>query len=632
MRREGASRSRTTMLLGLGGMPDAGETERMLEHGGPSAGSSPEQRDRGDQAVRTLRLLYRGERRRLVLALVFFVIKHSPVWIGPLVTANIIDIIADPEHHRLAELGTQGLWLALLLLQNLPTHYLYIRHISGATRSIEMRLRLLLCEKLQRLSLLGSRHRYGTGALQSKLLRDVEVVGQLTMNLFQNIPATVITLLVALGATAVRAPAFLGFFLIMVPLAGVLGRQLRQSLEERNHDFRREVEGLSGHLVEMIRLLPVTRAHGAEAAELGRLGRVLHSTYGAGIKLDRLNAIFGSAAWVSFHLVHALCLLVAGWLAYRHWGNITVGDVVLLAGYFSSLTNGVLELTNVIPQISKGLESIRSIGEILESTDVEENEGKRTIGEVSGHLGFEAVSYVYPDGPGSETPGTRALDGVSLTVQPGETLAVVGPSGAGKSTLLNLIIGFLRPSAGRILLDGHDLADIDLRSYRRFLSVVPQETLIFDGTVADNVLHGAGEVSPERLRQALADANALEFVERLPEGVDTRVGEGGARLSGGQRQRLAIARALIRDPRILILDEATAALDSESEALVQEALARLMRGRTTVVVAHRLSTIRHATRIAVLSEGRLVEYGTPTELLGQSGLYARLHALAQLPS
>ncbi|HEX2573678.1 MAG TPA: ABC transporter ATP-binding protein [Polyangia bacterium] len=588
-----------------------------------------EHRPPGDQALRTLLRLYREERRRLVLALVFFVIKHSPVWVGPLLTANIIDIIADPEHHRLAELGTQGLWLALVLVQNLPTHYLYIAHISGATRGIEMRLRQLLGEKLQRLTLLGAHHRYGTGVLQSKLLRDVEVVGQLTMNLFQNIPATVLTLLIALAATAIRAPAFLGFFLLTVPLAGVLGRQLRHTLEERNRDFRHEVEGLSGHLVEMIRLLPVTRAHGAEAAELGRLDRVLRSTYGAGLKLDRLNALFGSAAWVSFHLVHASCLLVAGWLAYRHRWSITVGDVVLLAGYFSSLTSGVLELANVVPQISKGFESLRSIGEILESTDVEDNEGKRALDAVSGHLAFEAVGYVYPE-PGG--PGTRALDGVSLTVRPGETLAVVGPSGAGKSTLLNLLIGFLRPTTGRILLDGQDLAEIDLRSYRRFLSVVPQETLIFDGTVADNVLHGLGDVSRERLRQALADANALEFVERLPQGVETPVGEGGARLSGGQRQRLAIARALIRDPRVLILDEATAALDSESEALVQEALGRLMRGRTTVVVAHRLSTIRHATRIAVLSAGRLVEHGTPAELLGQSGLYARLHALAQLPS
>ena len=613
-------------------MPDPIAAERTLEGGGSFPGSSLDPHRPGEQALRTLLHLYRGERRRLVLALGFFVIKHSPVWIGPLITAQVIDIVADPEHHRLAELGTQGLWLALLLLQNLPTHYLYIRQISGATRGIEMRLRLLLCEKLQRLSLLGSHgasQRHGTGALQSKLLRDVEVVGQLTMNLFQNVPATIITLLVALGVTAVRAPVFLGFFLLLVPLAGLLGRQLRRTLEERNRDFRREVEGLSAHLVEMIRLLPVTRAHGAEAAELGRLGRVLHSTHGAGLQLDRLNALFGSAAWVSFHLAHALCLLTAGWLAYRHRWSITVGDVVLLAGYFGSLTSGVLELANAIPQISKGFESIRSIGEVLDSTDVEDNDGKRTLAEVRGHLDFEAVRYVYPEGAG---PGTRALDEVSLTVRPGETLAVVGPSGAGKSTLLNLLIGFLRPTAGRILLDGQDLADLDLRSYRRFLSVVPQDTLIFDGTVADNVLHGAGEVPPERLRQALADANALEFVERLPGGVNTRVGEGGARLSGGQRQRLAIARALIRDPRILILDEATAALDSESEALVQEALARLMHGRTTVVVAHRLSTIRHATRIAVLSEGRLVEYGTPAELLGQRGLYARLHALAQLPN
>ena len=213
-----------------------------------------------------------------------------------------------------------------------------------------------------------------------------------------------------------------------------------------------------------------------------------------------------------------------------------------------------------------------------------------------------------------------------LAVSPGETIALVGPSGAGKSTVLNLVIGFIRPTGGRILVDGRDMQAHDLRTYRRFLAVVPQESILFDGTVRDNVTYGLRGVPAEAVVAAVRDANAWDFVSQMPAGLDTPVGEKGARLSGGQKQRLAIARALIRNPRVLILDEATSALDTETEALIQEALARLMRGRTTFVVAHRLSTIRNARRIVVLDQGRIAEIGSHETLVRSGGLYARLHS------
>jgi ATP-binding cassette, subfamily B, bacterial len=237
---------------------------------------------------------------------------------------------------------------------------------------------------------------------------------------------------------------------------------------------------------------------------------------------------------------------------------------------------------------------------------------------VAGNFLFDNVHFHYPDSDIS------AVNGFSLVVPAGENIALVGHSGAGKSTRLNLVIGFVRPTAGRILLDDQDMNSIDLRTYRQFLSVVPQETILFEGTVRENITYGLMEVSNAVVESALRDANAWEFIQILPNGMGTHIGERGAKLSGGQKQRLAIAHALIRNPRVLILDEATSALDTESEALIQEALSRLTRGRTTFIVAHRLTTIRNADRIVVLQQGRFVETGTHAALINRDGVYFHL--------
>ncbi|HSD85837.1 MAG TPA: ATP-binding cassette domain-containing protein, partial [Anaerolineae bacterium] len=330
---------------------------------------------------------------------------------------------------------------------------------------------------------------------------------------------------------------------------------------------------------------------------------------------------FGALSWVTFNLFNMGCLIFAAWAYSVQFLPIQLGDVVMLTTYFGLMTNSVMILANTAPQITKGLEAIRSIGEVLECPDLEQNEGKAVVTTMRGEFRFEDVAFHYPE------VEAHAVQDISLSVKPGETIALVGPSGAGKSTMLNLAIGFVRPTQGRILLDGQDMESLDLRTYRRFVSVVPQESILFDGTIRENVTYGLPSVSEEAVSTALRHANALEFVEHLPDGVDTRVGEKGARLSGGQKQRLAIARALIRNPRVLVLDEATSALDTETEALIQEALERLMKGRTTFVVAHRLSTIRNAGRIVVMDQGRIVEVGQHAELIEHDGLYAHLSSL-----
>ncbi len=333
-----------------------------------------------------------------------------------------------------------------------------------------------------------------------------------------------------------------------------------------------------------------------------------------------MTEFFASSSWFTFMCFQLACLVFSAWLVVHH--RISVGDAVMYQTYFGMLIGAVQQFLSIFPALAQGADAIRSLGEILEADHLENNEGKPAAPEpLRGEIVLEHVTFSYPQGR------EVALQDISLTIAAGETVAFVGESGAGKSTLVNLAIGFRQPTAGRVKLDGLNLSELDLRTYRRQIGVVPQTTLLFNGTLRENVSYGLESVSDATLWHVLEDANLAEFVRSLPRGLDTPLGESGTRLSGGQRQRLAIARALVRNPRLVILDEATSALDTESEQLIQGALTRLTKGRTTLIVAHRFSTIRHAHRIVVLQKGRIVEQGTQAELLALGGYFLRLSAL-----
>ncbi|TQJ57503.1 ABC transporter ATP-binding protein [Streptomyces sp. SLBN-115] len=584
----------------------ASSYERPLDH-----------RYRGEHPIRTLAYLLRADRRSLAAAAGVFTVKHSPIWLLPLITASIIDTVV--QHQPIGRLWTSTGVILFILLVNFPLHLLYVRLLYGSVRRMGTTLRSALCTRMQQLSI-GYHSRVSAGVLQAKVVRDVETVEQMVQQTAEQGLGALTVLTGGLVIIAVRTPEFVPVFLVVVPVAAVLVDRLRARLRTHNKDFRHEVETLSSRVTEMTRLIPVTRAHGLEGKALRRMDGTLSRLLTSGMRLDLLNGRFGSLAWVLLNVIGVLVLTGAALISYYGVWGVSAGDVVMLSAFLTTLTNSTTTLTGLAPVITKGLESVRSVGEVLQAPELEDNEGKSELTALHGSVTFEDVGYSYDN-------GSAAVRDFTLSVTPGETVALVGASGAGKSTVLSLVIGFIRPTSGRVLLDGTDMNSLDLRTYRRFVSVVPQESILFDGTIRENVAYGMeDEADEETVRAALRDANALEFVERLPEGLHTLVGERGARLSGGQKQRLAIARALIRDPKVLVLDEATSALDTRSEALVQQALARLLRGRTTFVVAHRLSTVRGADRIVVMGEGRILETGTHDELLHRGGAYTELHS------
>jgi ATP-binding cassette, subfamily B, bacterial len=581
------------------------------------AHSQPIQVDAARPARSTLLLLdrYRG---RVGAALLAFVVKDTPLWLMPVLTASIIDTVV--RGGPLSRLFVLVAIAAVALAQNYPTHWLFIRLYSKAVRQIGMDLRNALTDQLQRLSI-GYHSRSSSSVVQNKVVRDVENLENMFLQVGHPLVSSVIVLTGALVMTAINIPAFLPVYALTVPIAVLLRRFLRRRSQSLNERFRHDTERFASAVGEMASLIPITRAHGLETVAQDRVATVADRLKTSGYTLDVMNGRFQALSWVAMQLLAIGCIALAAFCAITGFLPITAGQVVLVSSYFAMLTGNVTNLLMLAPLVAKGLESTRSVAEVLQEPDLEFNEGKRAVGVVHGRLSLRGVTQRFLE---DEPP---ALDHVDLEIPAGRSVAFVGPSGSGKSTMLNTLVGFIRPTEGAVLLDGVDMEELDLRTFRTRVSIVPQEPVLFEGSIRDNVAYGMGDVDEARLRRALDGANALDFVQELPQRLDTVVGERGARLSGGQRQRLAIARALIRDPRVLLLDEATSALDPESERLVRDALQRLMRGRTTLIVAHRLSTVRAADEIVVLDHGRVAERGTHDELLAAGGRYARMHDL-----
>lgn len=569
---------------------------------------------------RILMKLYQRYIKEIVISLIFFCLKQSPVLVLPIITANIINLVTEQPENFWQAIIINVTVMTFLFILNIPTHMIHSKYYSIVSRKIEAGLRSAMVRKLQQLSITFHKEMQ-SGRIQSKLMRDVETIYTLSTHLLTTIPSVILSTITALCVVLTKNLTVFAFFLVCIPCAVVTFRFFRRPIGKNTRQYRHDMENTSANLMDMVEMTQITRAHALENKEMQKMTAVLKAMANTGFRLDMVNALFGSISWVIFSLFQFVCLIFSSYMAYR--GNIGVGDISLYQTYFTSLTGQVSTVLGLLPILTKGFESISSVGEILASSDIEDNTGKLNMRDLKGEYEFQDVYFSYED----DQP---LLRGLNLKIAAGETVAFVGESGSGKTTLLNLIIGFNMPRSGTLKVDGHDITEIDLHSYRRHISTVPQNSVMFTGTIRENITYGLPHVTDEQLCEALEAARLTEFIRSLPHGVDTMLEEHGANLSGGQRQRISIARALIRNPEVIILDEATSALDSVSEKQIQDAINNLAKGRTTFIVAHRLSTIKNADKIAVIKDGRCVELGSFDELMAKKGEFYKLRSLQQV--
>ncbi len=560
---------------------------------------------------------YRG---RLVLGIVAVTVASLVALLFPLLIRNLLNSAfgqgADPGDAR-ALLDRTALLLVVLVAVQAVFNFIRTFELGRVGEAVVADLRKQLFAHLLTLPVRFFEERK-TGEMTSRLTSDVATVQAAVSQALAQLVNQAINLvggLVVLFYLDVRLTLVM---LAVVPAvafaAAFFGRRLRRV----STGFQDLVAEANAHAEEAIQGIRVVKSFTAETLEERQYSAAIDASFAKALARVRLRSFFVPAVILFGFVGIGIVLWYGGRLAIQ--GSIQSGDLVgfLLITLF--VAGSVGSFTGLWAQLQEAIGASRRIFELLDEQAGPSEPASATVPDrLLGRVAFEGLSFAYPDRRGP------VLRSVSLEAAPGEVIALVGPSGAGKSTLVSLLSRFFDPQEGRITIDGINIRELPIKYLRSQIGWVPQETQLFSGSVADNIRYGRQGASDAEVRSAARAANAHEFIEALDDGYDTQVGERGVKLSGGQRQRVAIARALLKDPRILILDEATSSLDSESEALVQAALEVLMRGRTTFVIAHRLATVLGADSIVVLDGGRTVQRGSHAELLEAGGLYAHLY-------
>jgi ABC-type multidrug transport system fused ATPase/permease subunit len=454
------------------------------------------------------------------------------------------------------------------------------------------------------------------GELMSRITSDVGTLTDMFSFTLAELLRQFLTLIFGIVIIFYLAPKLTGFMLLTFPVLVILalffGKYIRK-LSKKTQDKLAEANVV---VEESLQSISVVKAFTNEVFEIGRYSKTLREVVEVAIRTARFRGLF-----ISF-IIFALFggIVAVGWYgaALVQSGDITVGELFSFVIYTSFIGGSIAGLGDIYTQFQRAIGASERLLEILKETDEAENLSS-TI-KLQGKIEFNNIAFAYPT-----RSDFQVLKELNFTIEPGEKVALVGQSGSGKSTIINLLMRFYPVSQGIISVDGSSIQNFNLTAYRKNLGIVPQEVILFGGTIRENILYGKPTATVSEIREAARQANALEFIESFPDRFETLVGERGVKLSGGQRQRIAIARAILKNPSILILDEATSSLDAHSEVLVQEALEKLMEGRTSIIIAHRLSTIKKVDRIFVIQEGRLAEVGSHLELSGMdNGIYRNL--------
>lgn len=546
-----------------------------------------------------------------IVCLLFLTILNL---LPPLFQREIIDeVVGNRLLDRLPMLilGLVGVY-ALTRLLNFGEQYL--RHVLGERFILDFRV--LLYDYLQRLSISFFEDQQ-TGEIMSRITNDVNAledfvthsVGFLIVDLLRLV-GTAIILLVLDWQLALLT-------LLPVPVLAVAMRLFNTRVRPIYRQIRDRLGDINAELQDNISGIRVIQAFGQERHELDRFTQRSTRYYEERVKGIRYWAAFFPAMRFVASMGMAIVL---GFGAYRVVsGALTLGGLVAFISYVASFYEPIHRLVQTDNIVQQAIAAGERVFELLDTApEIEDAPDAAELPAIQGAVVFEGVSFRY--GTGEEV-----LRDVSFQMRPGQVVALVGPSGAGKTSIANLIPRFYDPVSGRVTVEGHDVREVKLASLRRQVAVVLQDTFLFNGTVRDNVIYGKPDASEDEMIAAAKAAYAHEFIMNLPQGYETEIGERGVKLSGGQKQRLALARAILTDPRILILDEATSSVDAEAEYLIQQALKKVLEGRTALVIAHRLSTIRHADKIIALEDGRIVEVGDHRELLARGGLYSQMY-------
>lgn len=557
-------------------------------------------------------------RRRLLIGMLATVVASVLSLALPLLARQLFNEAFDELGTNLAATGLNSILFMMIGLFLLEAVFAFLRSYNLALvgEGVVADVRTKLFSHILNLPLPFFQARR-TGEITSRLTSDIATMQGAVSQTLAQFTSQFVALLGGIIVLLFINSRLTLFLLAVVPLVVVAAILFGRFLRGISTRFQDSVATANASAEEAIGGIRVVKSFVTEHFESERYGNLIGESYALARKRARGRAVF----------LPITGLLVATGIAFVLWyggqqvlrGDLLPGDLVAFLILTITIGAAVGSLTSLYSQLQEAMGASRRIFELLDmEAGLRTAENPAPLGQVRGDVEFTGVSFAYAEGP-------EVLHGVNLSARAGEVVALVGPSGAGKTSLVMLLPRFFDPQEGRITLDGIPLDGVNVDELRRNIGVVFQETVLFSGTIRDNIRYGSEGADDAAIMRAAADANALEFIERLPDGMDTLVGERGLTLSGGQRQRIAIARALLKDPRILILDEATSSLDSESESLVQAALDRLMQGRTTFVIAHRLSTVQNADRIVVLEQGRVVQEGSHAALLAAGGLYRELH-------